>query len=247
MRLLQRVLAVVVLAGCGFLVVLLASRAAHRPAALASRAAEASVATSGAAATPPASPTGASDQAAEPASRPIPANLPDVRVPDLTGKPRSLRDFLGHPLIVNFWATWCEPCRREMPLLQQLLQQYRGQGLQVLGVAVDSRAAVEQYLRTRPVDYPVLAGETEATDAMDQFGAVPALPFSIFADAQGHIVVVKLGELHREEADYILSAERDLAAGHHTLAETRTAIEVRLRELAVARVKADGGGGGEPR
>jgi thiol-disulfide isomerase/thioredoxin len=253
--LLQRVLAIVVLAGCGFLAVLLAMRFAHGPPAPAATAvAAAAAAPAGATATPAVSATGSpgssggSDQGAEPATRPIPTTLPDVRVPDLTGKPRSLRDFLGRPLIVNFWATWCQPCRREMPLLQQLQQQYRAEGLQVLGVAVDSRAAVEQYLHTRPVDYPILAGETEATEAMDRFGAVPALPFSIFADAQGRIVVVKLGELHREDADYILAAERDLAAGHQSLAQTRTAIEAKLRELAIARAKTDGGGGGgEPR
>jgi thiol-disulfide isomerase/thioredoxin len=161
-----------------------------------------------------------------------------VRIPDLNGTSKSLRDFLGHPLIVNFWATWCEPCRREMPLLQQLQQRHQGEGLQVLGVAIDSRPAVQQYLRTRPVNYPILAGETEGTDAMSRFGAQPVLPFSVFTDAKGQIILLKAGELHPEEADYILSTEQAISAGKETIAQARTAIEAKLRELAIARAKA---------
>jgi thiol-disulfide isomerase/thioredoxin len=191
---------------------------------------------------PAAAPEAANSSAAEngeaAAATAIPETLPDVRVPDLTGASKSLRDFLGHPLIVNFWATWCEPCRREMPLLQQLQQRYQGEGLQVLGVAVDSRSAVQQYLQTRPVNYPVLAGESEATEAMSRFGSQPVLPFSVFADARGRIILLKLGELHPEEADYILSTERSIAAGKETIPQARAAIESKLRELAIARAKA---------
>jgi thiol-disulfide isomerase/thioredoxin len=236
-RLTQRVLAIVLLAGCGALAALLAWREAHRavvPAATTRGALTAAASTA----------AGGAGAEAAPQGPPIPESLPDVRVPDLSGKPRALREFIGHPLIVNFWATWCEPCRREMPLLQQLQQRYRAQGLQVLGVADDSRSAVEQYLKTRPVNYTILAGETEATDAMNRFGAEPVLPFSIFVDAQGRVVVVKLGELHREEADYILAAESDLAAGRQTLAQTRSAIAAKLREFAIARAKASNSSGG---
>ncbi len=183
----------------------------------------------------------------ESASTPIPETLPDVRVPDLKGTPKSLRDFLGHPLIVNFWATWCEPCRREMPLLQQLHQRYQSEGLQVLGVAVDSRPAVQQYLRTRPVNYPILAGESEGTDAMSRFGTQPVLPFSVFTDADGRIILLKLGELHPEEADYVLSTEQAIAAGKETIAQARTAIEAKLREFAIARAKAGGNEGHQVR
>jgi thiol-disulfide isomerase/thioredoxin len=187
--------------------------------------------------------SGTPEPGAAGASTPIPEMLPDVRVPDLNGTSKSLRDFLGHPLIVNFWATWCEPCRREMPLLQQLQQRHQGEGLQVLGVAVDSRPAVQQYLRTRPVNYPILAGETEGTDAMSRFGAQPVLPFSVFTDAKGQIILLKAGELHPEEADYILSTEQAITTGKETIAQARTAIEAKLRELAIARAKASGNEG----
>jgi thiol-disulfide isomerase/thioredoxin len=243
---LRRTLAVLLVGCCAFLAAYVALRS--RPAA--------PLSTSPTLARSSSAPAGASSDAAssaaiqaspqggsESASTVIPETLPDARVPDLTGASKSLRDFLGHPLIVNFWATWCEPCRREMPLLQQLQQRYQNDGLQVLGVAIDSRPAVEQYLRTRPVNYPILAGETEGTDAMNRFGAQPALPFSVFADASGRIILLKVGELHPEEADYILSTERAISAGKETITQARASIEAKLREFAIARAKASGNEG----
>src|SRR5271165_4623593 len=66
---------------------------------------------------------------APPAPRPVPTEVPEMTLPDPAGKRHSLRDYVGHPLIINFWATWCAPCRREMPLLGQLRGQYRRDGL----------------------------------------------------------------------------------------------------------------------
>lgn len=244
MHVFRRTLAVVLIGGCAFLAAYLALHAhsAAPPAQGSPPALAPSAGPSSPAAAPlAASATGngsAADNGGEPASAPIPETLPDVRVPDLDGRSRSLRDFLGHPLIVNFWATWCEPCRREMPLLQQLQQRYQGEGLQVLGVAVDSRPAVQQFLRARPVNYPILAGENEGTEAMNRFGAQPVLPFSVFTDAKGHIILLKLGELHPEEADYILSREQAIEAGKETIPQARAAIDAKLRELAIARAKA---------
>lgn len=240
----RRTLVILLIGGCAFLAAYVASRSRPQAPPLQSGPSLApsgspAPASASALAANSASNAGAQDGSSETASTPIPETLPDVRVPDLTGGSKSLRDFLGHPLIVNFWATWCEPCRREMPLLRQLQQRYQAERLQVLGVAVDSRPAVQQYLRTRPVDYPILAGETEGTDAMNRFGAQPVLPFSVFTDAQGRIILLKLGELHPEEADYILSSEQAIAAGKESIAQARTAIEAKLREFAIARAKAD--------
>jgi thiol-disulfide isomerase/thioredoxin len=183
-------------------------------------------------------PAGSGSGGAGLAARPIPATLPELTLPDLAGRQRSLRDFLGHPLIVNFWATWCAPCRREMPLLQQLRHAYHGEGLQIVGIAVDFRAAVTDYVRRRAVDYPLLIGEDRGLAAAEQFGMQTVLPFSVFADAQGRIVAVKVGELHRNEADYILGAMQDVAAGRLSLAAAQAAIEQRLRQLAIERAKA---------
>ena len=163
--------------------------------------------------------------------------VPDLTLPDLAGQPRSLRAFRGHPLIINFWATWCAPCRREMPLLQQLRHAYHGDGLEIVGIAVDFRAAVADYVRRQPVDYPLLIGEDSGLAAAEQFGMQAVLPFSVFADAGGRIIAVKVGELHRDEAAYILGAMRAVAAGRMSLPEARAGIAQRLRELAVERAR----------
>jgi thiol-disulfide isomerase/thioredoxin len=171
-------------------------------------------------------------------TRPIPDTVPDLKLPDLAGQQKSLRDFRGHPLIINFWATWCAPCRREMPLLQRLRRSHRGEGLEVVGIAVDFRAAVADYVRRQPVDYPLLIGEDSGLAAAEQFGMQTVLPFSVFADAAGRILAVKVGELHADEADYILGAMRALAAGRLSLPEAQAGIAQRLRELAIERAKA---------
>jgi len=189
------------------------------------------------------SPQASSSAAADPelqgpVGRPIPDTVPDIKLPDLAGQEKSLRDFLGRPLIINFWATWCAPCRREMPLLEQLRQVYRGDGLRIVGIAVDFRAAVADYVGRRAVNYPLLIGEDQGLAAAEQFGMQTVLPFSVFADAQGRIIAVKIGEMHRDEADYILGAMRAVAAGRLSLPEAHAGIAQRLRELAVERAKA---------
>ena len=190
----------------------------------------------------PAAASGASEPSAKAPA--VPESLPDVRMPDLSGTERSLRDFLGHPLIVNFWATWCDPCRREMPLLQQLWTQYRPAGLQVVGIAVDSRTAVQQYLRTTRVGYPLLVGEDEGSAAVARFGIEPVLPFSVFADAKGRIVAVKVGELHPAEARFIVAQVEQVTQGRETLPQARAAIAAELRQLAVQRAKQTAQSGG---
>ncbi len=208
MRFLLRGLAIVLLVCCGMLAGFLAYRSAHHSSVVAlqsrldasmtggAKAAGAS-ASPGSAGTAgsTAGPAAAADTA--PQSVPVPETIPDVRMISLDGTQKSLRDYLGHPLIINFWATWCDPCRREMPLLQQLWTAYRPDGLQIVGVAVDSRDAVEQYLRHTAVKYPLLVGEAQGSAAVARFGIDPVLPFSVFADARGRIVAVKIGELHR--------------------------------------------------
>lgn len=172
------------------------------------------------------------------ANHPVPDTVPDVRLPDLGGTLRSLRSYLGHPLIINFWATWCAPCRREMPLLEQLRQHYGPQQLQVVGIAVDFRSAVASFQQQSAVGYPLLIGEDRGLDAAQQFGMQVVLPFSVFALADGRIVALKIGELHRDEADYILAAMDAVADGHSSLPQARQDIAERLKQLAIERAKA---------
>ena len=228
----SRTLVIALVAVAGVLAGFLSYRSAQPPVSISAIAPRASAAH-------PADPDDKTAVAPEAApSRPIPDTVPDLTMPDLGGKEKSLRDFLGHPLIINFWATWCAPCRREIPLLQQLRRAYQGDGLVVVGIAVDFRTAVADYVRRQPIDYPLLIGEDSGLAAAEQFGMQTVLPFSVFADAQGRIVALKIGELHRDEADYILATMRGLAAGTLSLPEAHAGIAQRLRELAAERARA---------
>jgi len=231
----QRALAIALVVGAGlaagFLSYRLQSARPLQP--LASRAADAAAADATAADAP-----GVGAPEPRPPSRPVPTEIPDVSLPDLAGTSRSLRSFGPHPLIINFWATWCAPCRREIPLLQALRARYRSDKLEIVGIAVDFRAAVQEYLAHTPIDYPLLVGEQEGLKAAEQFGMEMVLPFSVFADSKGHVVAVKIGELHADEADFILSEIRAVDQGKTDLTQARQRIQAALRELAVHRAKA---------
>jgi thiol-disulfide isomerase/thioredoxin len=170
----------------------------------------------------------------------IPAEVPDLRLPDLAGQPRALRDGSGRPHLFNFWATWCEPCRREIPLLNTLQHAYRGDHLEVVGIAIDFRDSVQRYLKTTHLDYELLVGEDDGYEAAQKFGMEMVLPFSVFADGHDRIIAVKVGELHREEADAILGQMRSLRAGKITLPVARSAIDAALKQISVTRAKQSG-------
>ncbi len=176
--------------------------------------------------------------AGQPAARPIPTDVPDMNLPDPEGRHHALHEYFGHPLIVNFWATWCPPCRREIPLLGQLRTQYRKDGLEIVGVAVDFAPSVRAFLHATPVPYPVLIAEQDGLSSIGQFGMEPVLPFSVFADSRGRILAVKVGELHREEARAILTAALAIDAGRLELASAREQLRARLATLAAERAKA---------
>jgi len=173
---------------------------------------------------------------AEPAPA-IPATVPDISLPDLAGKPHALRSADGHARLYNFWATWCEPCRREIPLLNTLQGAYAKDGLQIVGIAVDFRDAVQAYAKTTHLGYTLLVGEEDGYEAAQKFGMDLLLPFSVFADEHNRIVAVKIGELHRDEADAILEQMRLLKAGKIELPAAQAAITATMKTLAVQRAK----------
>jgi thiol-disulfide isomerase/thioredoxin len=170
-------------------------------------------------------------------SRVIPMALPDLALADPAGVTHRLSEWAGHPVIINFWATWCEPCRREIPLLIRLRHERAAAGLAVVGIAVDFRAQVMKYAHDAGIDYPLLIGENGGLDAVNAFGMELVFPFSVFADARGRVVAVKVGELHREEADFILDRVEDIDRGTLSLGDARERIQTRLRDLAVERAK----------
>jgi thiol-disulfide isomerase/thioredoxin len=170
--------------------------------------------------------------AMESAPKTLAATLPTFQLADRDGKVRSLQDWTGKSLIVNFWATWCAPCRREIPLLEKIQVEYGPEGFQVIGIAADYRDKVIAYADEIGLKYPLLIGEQEALDAATAFGVeAVGFPFTIFADRQGRIVAAHVGELTEPEARVILGAVRRVDAGSLTPAQARTEIETALAAL----------------
>jgi thiol-disulfide isomerase/thioredoxin len=167
-----------------------------------------------------------------PPPRRIPEKLPQVELPGLDGAPQSLSNWSNRPLLVNFWATWCEPCRREIPLLKSLRRARAAEKLEIVGIALDSPEAVRQYATGHGIDYPVLVGERGGLEAANAFGMDTVLPFSVFADRTGRIITVKVGELRRDEADLILDRMRDLELGRISLPAARAQISQGIERLA---------------
>jgi peroxiredoxin len=173
-----------------------------------------------------------------PPHHPIPETVPSVTLPGMDGKPRSLADFRGQPLLINFWATWCEPCRREIPLLERLRHARSATHLEIVGIAIDSPDAVRQYASTHGMDYPVLVGEQGGLDAVTAFGMDTVLPFSVFADREGRVVTLKVGELHPDEATFILDEVDAVDSGRTPLAQARQEISQGIQRLNLARSRA---------
>jgi thiol-disulfide isomerase/thioredoxin len=163
----------------------------------------------------------------------IPARLPDFSLSDLAGKSTPIGTWNGKSLVINFWATWCAPCRREIPLLKTLAVDWAGRDLEVVGIAVDHADKVRQFAGQFKIDYPVLTGEQEALDVAAKFGVdSPSLPFTVFTDRRGEVVALFVGELHRPEAEFILSEVQNLNQQHIQLPEARRAIAVGLEAMA---------------
>jgi thiol-disulfide isomerase/thioredoxin len=100
----------------------------------------------------------------------VPDVLPDFTLSGIDGQPRSIRSWQGKSMIVNFWATWCAPCRREIPLLKKIQAEHGAEGFQIVGVAVDFREDVLKYAKDIGIDYPLLIGEQDGLDAVNKFG-----------------------------------------------------------------------------
>lgn len=180
------------------------------------------------------------DAAPAPAAHPIPEVLPDISLPDTQGVTHRLADWSGRTLVINFWATWCEPCRREIPLLRNLRRENHENGFEIVGIAIDHRESVAKYVREMKIDYPVLVGEKGGLEAAQALGMEAILPFTVFADTQGRIVTLRVGELHRDEAAFILARLADVGAGRLSLSAARQQIDERVRRLAVSRAVAGG-------
>ncbi|MGQ0698284.1 MAG: TlpA family protein disulfide reductase [Panacagrimonas sp.] len=135
------------------------------------------------------------------------APAPDISLSTLDGGTARLADYRGKLVLVNFWATWCAPCLKEIPLLVQMQDRYKSRGLQILGPALDDPEQVRASLPRLKIQYPILIGETEIPKAMDALGdTLGALPFSVLIAPDGNVVLRKHGEFELEELIQLIEA-----------------------------------------
>lgn len=126
---------------------------------------------------------------------------------DMTGKPLALASLRGKPLLVNFWARWCAPCRDEIPELVQAYERHRGRGLVILGIGLETEAEkVRDFAQAYQMSYPVLMGEDKALGLMQALGNRRAgLPFTLAVDAGGLVAGQHLGVLREGDLDRLLA------------------------------------------
>ncbi|NKI33577.1 TlpA family protein disulfide reductase [Wenzhouxiangella sp. XN79A] len=126
---------------------------------------------------------------------------PDFRHAALDGRYVEAADFDGRPLLINFWATWCAPCVREMPLLDDFAEQ-EADRLAVIGIAIDDPGAVAPFVEELGVDYPILVGTTDVMRTQRRFGNTAGLlPYTVLVDADGTIAWQFLGEVKPEHLE----------------------------------------------
>ncbi len=138
-------------------------------------------------------------------SGPAPANgilgtrRPDFTLQDPAGSPVSVSHWDGKVLLINFWATWCPPCRKEMPAFVEMHEKYRQQGFEIVGIALDDAQAVIDFTDAMGVEYALLIGDDDAVNVARQFGnRYGVLPYSVLLDREGKVRFIRPGELSGE-------------------------------------------------
>ncbi len=130
---------------------------------------------------------------------------PDFSMKDVEGDLHNINKFDGQVLIVNFWATWCPPCRREIPALIALQEKYQSKGFTIVGVALDSQQAAIDYVDPMGINYPILVGETEGIAISQAYGnQLSVLPYTVVIDRKGTIRHAFAREVTFEEAEQLI-------------------------------------------
>lgn len=136
---------------------------------------------------------------------------PAFSLPALDGPVRDINEWDGNIVVLNFWATWCTPCREEIPLFTQLQNEFADQGVRFLGVAIDDPEPIRGFLAQVKMGYPTLYGMQSALDVAADYGNDRGtLPYTVVIDRDGEIVMRASGQLHEPDLRPIL---RDLADG----------------------------------
>ena len=159
---------------------------------------------------------------------PLEANShPSFSLMGLDGEMHDFNEYDGRHRLLNFWATWCAPCRREIPLLKTFQAEQCDDGILVIGIAVDVMEEVQQYAEAAEFNYPILVGEMDAMAVAEQSGLqFHAMPFTMIVTADGEYLNAHFGELHRPDLETITSVLARLDAGEIDSDTARKALEL---------------------
>ncbi|MDO9047895.1 MAG: TlpA disulfide reductase family protein [Methylobacter sp.] len=135
-----------------------------------------------------------------PAEKPGTSALPAFTLPDLSGHQHNIAEWQGKILVVNFWATWCPPCLKEIPDFIALQEQYADKDVQFIGIALEDREPVAKYAAATKISYPILLGGDKGITLANQLGnSVDAVPYTLIVDRQGQIIHRHPGEFSKEQ------------------------------------------------
>ncbi len=134
----------------------------------------------------------------------------ESKLPNENGVNQDLSQFKGKIIVLNFWATWCPPCREEIPELAELYAEYKNKNVVVLGIAVDTLLAVREFKKAMPISYPVLVSEDEGSILNTQLGNnQEVLPYTVIINANGKVLASHFGRINKAQ---IISNLRPLLA-----------------------------------
>jgi peroxiredoxin len=132
---------------------------------------------------------------------------PDFELLSNTGEFVTSAGFIGKTTLINFWATWCVPCREEMPMLMELHSEYAASGFQVVGIALDEVEPVNRFIKEINISYPILVGEADVMATSAAYGNVTGvLPYSVLVDKEGIIRWQYAGEVDRGEISRLINS-----------------------------------------
>ncbi len=126
--------------------------------------------------------------------------LPDFEFPDVSDQQHSISEWQGKIRVINFWATWCPPCIKEMPAFVEMQDQFGSKGLQFIGIALEDKEPVKEYLAKMKINYPILIGDFAGVSLAHQLGnTVDAVPFTLIFNQKGEIIYQHQGGISKED------------------------------------------------
>jgi thiol-disulfide isomerase/thioredoxin len=132
--------------------------------------------------------------------------LLSVSLTDLAGRTRYFSEWRDRILICNFWATWCAPCREEIPLFIAMRAKYAAAGIEIVGIAVDNPSKVRDFTASLNISYPILLAEADGLDLMRQLGnSGGGLPYTVVTDRSGGVVHRKLGAFKAPDLEAVIA------------------------------------------